>query len=54
LQVKSVHVTSSRNTAVDSLESGELVIPKDLPINMLVILRLSSAALPNEKFWLGI
>ena len=53
LQVKSVHVTTSCNTAIDTLESEDLVIPEALPVNMLVILRPSSAALPNEKFWLG-
>ena len=53
LQVKSIYVTSSCSMVIDSLESGELVIPEDLPINMLVILRPSSAALLNENFWLG-
>jgi len=51
--VKSVQVTTSRNTAIDTLESEDLVIPDVLPVNMLVILRPSSVALSNEKFWLG-
>ena len=51
--MKSVQVTTSRDTAIDTLTSEDLVVPEALPVNMLVILRPSSAALPNEKFWLG-
>ena len=51
--MKSVQVTTSRNTAIDTLKSEDLVIPDVLPVNMLVILRPSSVALSNEKFWLG-
>ena len=38
LQVKSVHVTTSRDTAIDTLESEDLVVSEALPVNMLVIL----------------
>ena len=38
LQVKSVHVTTSCNTVIDTLKSEDLVIPEALPVNMLVIL----------------
>ena len=51
--MKSVHVTTSCDTASDTFELKDLVVPEALPVNMLVILRPSSAALPNEKFWLG-
>ena len=38
LQVKSVYVTTFRNTAINMLELEDLVIPEVLPVNMLVIL----------------
>jgi hypothetical protein len=53
LQTKTLHITASRKSAVDSINAEELVVPDVLPQNMLVVLRPHASALLNEKFWLG-
>lgn len=54
LQIVDVEITASRNSAIDSIPSEQLIIPAVFPINMLVILRPGREASVNEKFWLGI
>ena len=53
LQDVTVHVSVNRINAQDHLPSEELVVPHELPLNMLVILRPGIMKEVYETFWLG-
>ena len=53
LQKIDVKITTSRKTAINFIQSTELVILDTLLINILVILCFSTNALINEKNLLG-
>jgi hypothetical protein len=50
LQILDTRITTSHQTAIDSIPSHELVIPKQLLLNMIIALQSSKDVLVNEKF----
>lgn len=53
LQDVDLNVFVDRTNAQDDLDATEVVVPSEIPLNMLVVVRPGTGALVNEAFWLA-